>query len=121
MYDSVNDKVRVGNVKFDGVEMRNGGQEGFQSKATVNFINVIGSVASSSITGSSFANCRSWCVRIQNSQNISLISNILYKAVGVGIKIYTNIKSATVTSNLIVGISRNVTYLQKLTACVIYT
>ena len=43
MYDSVNDKMRVGTVKLDGVEFINGGQEGLLSKAAVNFVDLIGS------------------------------------------------------------------------------
>ena len=119
MYDEVNEKTRVGNVVFNGVEMRNGGQESFQSRATLNFINVIDSVASSSVTGSSFANCYSWCVSVHNSQNISMTNNVLFKGVG-GLTTSLSLKSFTFSNNLIVGVGRSVSVLSKMTACVTY-
>lgn len=102
-YDS--NKVRLGNLVLDGVELRNGGRPS-SPNALLQFINVIGSLSTNSITGSSFTGCISKCLAVMNSQNVSIQLNVFFRASGAAvIADGANLRSVTIKSNLAGAVS----------------
>jgi hypothetical protein len=68
----------MGSTQLSGVQIQNGGQLN-TINAPLTFINVINSSVVSSVTGTSFLNCKANCIYVQNSRNISITNNVLYE------------------------------------------
>jgi hypothetical protein len=96
------DISRVGSVKLIGVQISNGGQYDTPA-AALQFLNVVGGNYSSLIQGTSFVNCRDWCVNINNIMNVTFDNNVFYigRVFGVQAVSFTNFQF---TNNLIIGI-----------------
>jgi hypothetical protein len=93
---------RVGSVKLVGVEIVNGGQ--YDTKAAaLQFLNVLDGNYSSLIKGTSFVNCRDWCVNINNIMNVTFDNNVFYngRVIGVQAISFTNFQFI---NNLFIGI-----------------
>lgn len=71
------DRFRKGNVILSGVEFYEGGQYDTESTA-VQIKDVAGD--HSIITGSTFHDCKSFCLDIDNSLNITVTNNVFYNA-----------------------------------------
>lgn len=85
--------------------MRNGGRPS-SPNAMLQFINVIGSLTTNIVTGSSFVGCISKCLNLMNSQNISVQINVFFKSSGAAVAADgANLKSITIKSNLAGGVS----------------
>ena len=78
------DKMRIGNVNLDGVQFVDGGQLDTLN-APLTFINTVNGNYTSSITSSSFLNCKADCIYIQNGQNITIDNNVFYNAWVIGV------------------------------------
>lgn len=93
---------RVGSVKLVGIELVNGGQYD-TSAAALQFLNVIGGNYSSLVEGTSFVNCRDWCVSINNVMNVTFDNNVFYngRVFGAQAISFTNFQF---TNNLFIGI-----------------
>jgi hypothetical protein len=94
--------MRIGNVNLDGVEFANGGQLDTLN-APLTFINTVDGNFTSSITSSSFVNCKADCIYIQNGRNITIDNNVFYNAWVIAVEA-NNVKGVTITNNLIIGV-----------------
>lgn len=122
MFDDASNKVRIGNLVLNGVEMRNGGQDSFNPQAALQFLNVIGGASTSTIVDSVIANCLAECIAVKNSHNISITNTILYRPKGIGLHLIgSNVKSLTFSRNLIVGVAPSDSAMTKMTACLVKT
>jgi hypothetical protein len=108
---------RVGSVILDGVQIVDGGQYDTTSSA-LQFLNVVGGNYSSSITSTSFVNCKAWCVNINNIQNVTFDSNVFYNGWVFGVQAIS-IKNFVFTNNLFIGITERptMTFGSELVAC----
>lgn len=73
-------KLRTGNLILSGVEFIDGGQYNTHRTA-LQLLNMIGS-AQNIITGSSFFNCKTICIDIENARNLKITNNVFYKGKG---------------------------------------
>lgn len=65
---------RTGSVTLSGVLIKDSGQPGYPA---LQFLN-INSTNASTIIGSAFLNCQSWCINLNNARNIVISYNIFY-------------------------------------------
>jgi hypothetical protein len=65
-YKDSDNITRIGSVSINGVQFLNGGQHDTQN-AVLNFFNSVGGNVSSTVTGSSFQNCFSYCLYANNA------------------------------------------------------
>lgn len=93
---------RVGSVNLNGVQIQNGGQYDTTASA-LQFKNVLNGNYSSTITATSFYNCRDWCVNIENAQNITFTNNVFYNGRVFGVQAI-GIKNFQFNNNLFIGI-----------------
>jgi hypothetical protein len=70
-YVDTNKVHRVGSAKLFGVQFINGGQLDTTNSPLV-FQNLIGGNYSSSVTSSSFINCKAFCINVLSSNNVTL-------------------------------------------------
>lgn len=99
-----NDTVRrVGTAKLVGVQFENGGQLDSTNSPIV-FKNVIGGNYTSLVKSSSFYNCRSFCINVDTSNNVTISNNVLYNAWVFGAQA-KSMKSFTFTNNAIIGVT----------------
>lgn len=99
-----NDTVRrVGTAKLVGVQFENGGQLDSTNSPIV-FKNVIGGNYTSLVKSSSFYNCRSFCINVDTSNNVTITNNVLYNAWVFGAQA-KSMKSFTFTNNAIIGVT----------------
>jgi parallel beta-helix repeat protein len=96
------DIMRIGNINLDGVQLADGGQLDTLN-APLTFINTVNGNYASSVTSSSFLNCKANCIYIQNAHNITIDNNVFYDAWVIGIEA-NNVKSTKITNNLIIGV-----------------
>jgi hypothetical protein len=61
--EPISNITRVGSVKFSGVQIQDGGQYD-TTNSPLKFLNTVRGNHTSIITGSSFVNCKAWCVNI---------------------------------------------------------
>lgn len=75
--------------------------------------------STSSVSATSFVNCKANCIYVKNSQNVTLNNNILYNAYVFGAQL-SQIQSVTFTNNLIIGVSGKPTLPEgsELVACI---
>lgn len=95
--------LRIGNTQLSGVQFSDGGQLDTLN-APLTFINAQGGTLNSSITDSSFFNCKANCIYIQNSQNITIDNSVFYNAWVIAIEAGA-VLSTTITNNLIIGVN----------------
>lgn len=76
--------MRIGNVNLDGVQLADGGQLDTLN-APLTFINTVKGNYTSSVTSSSFVNCKANCIYIQNGQNLTIDNNVFYNAWVIGV------------------------------------
>lgn len=101
-YDGNN--LRLGNLVAEGVEFRNGGQTTI-ANAAVQFMNLIGSIATNSIAYSSFAGCGARCLNVYNSQNITVQNNAFFRASGASVIAQgANLRSFAFRNNVMGGV-----------------
>ena len=67
----------MGSVSLSGVEFIEGGQYNTHRTA-LHLLNMIGA-AQNIITGSSFFNCKTICIDIENARNLKISNNVFYK------------------------------------------
>jgi hypothetical protein len=94
--------LRIGSVQLSGVQFVSGGQLDTLN-APLYFLNSINGNYTSSITGTSFLNCKADCIYIQNSHNITINNNVFYKAWVIAIEADV-VLGVTITNNLIIGV-----------------
>lgn len=94
---------RVGSVNLIGVEIINGGQYDTTASA-LQFLNVVDGNYSSLIKGTSFVNCRDYCVNIDNIMNVTFDNNIFYNGRVFGVQA-VSLKNFQFTNNIIIGIA----------------
>lgn len=94
---------RVGAVVIDGVQFLNGGQLDSTNSPLVFKYNAGGNYTSK-VTGSSFVNCKAFCINADTAQNVSITNNVLYNAWVFGIQVIAP-KSFTFSNNVIIGVT----------------
>jgi hypothetical protein len=99
--------LRIGSVQLNGVQFISGGQLDTLN-APLYFLNSLNGNYSSSITNTSFLHCKADCIYIQNSQNISIDSNVFYDAWVIAVEA-DNVLSVNITNNLIIGVDERPT------------
>ncbi len=70
--------LRIGNVQLSGVQFQDGGQLETLNSPLV-FLNLLGNTTSS-VTKTSFVNCKANCIYVKNAQFITISNNVLYNA-----------------------------------------
>lgn len=93
---------RVGSVNLYGVQLQDGGQYDTKNSPLV-FLNVIGGNETSNIVGTSFVNCKAFCVNINNAEKIIMTNNVFYNGWVFGVQA-VDMKSFTFSNNLMIGI-----------------
>jgi hypothetical protein len=93
---------RAGSVTLSGVQIQDGGQEDTSSSA-LQFLNVV-NANDSLITGTSFINCKAWCVNLNNVQNVIFTNNVFYNAWVFGVQAF-GISQFVFNNNLMIGIT----------------
>lgn len=108
---------RDGSVNLQAVSIVDGGQYDTTASA-LQFLNIIQPLYPSTVTASSFINCKAWCVNIDNVRNVSFTNNVFYKGLVFGVQART-ITNFQFTNNLIIGISAkpSVAFGGELIAC----
>lgn len=101
-YYETMDILRVGSAQLSGVQFQNGGQLDTMN-APLTFINVKAGNYSSTVTGTSFVNCKASCVYVLNSEDISLTGNVLYNAWNYHIQL-NQITKVVFNNNLMIGV-----------------
>jgi len=66
-------------------------------------MNTVGGNYSSSVSSTSFVNCKANCIYFKNARNATLSNNVLYNAYVIGAQ-FAEIKSVSFTNNLIIGV-----------------
>jgi hypothetical protein len=93
---------RVGSVQLSGVQVVDGGQYDTTASA-LQFLNVVGGNYTSTVTGTSFVNCKAWCVNIDNINGVTFDNNVFYNGWVFGVQAIT-LKNFQFTNNLFIGI-----------------
>lgn len=108
---------RVGSVNLNAISIVDGGQYDTTASA-LQFLNIISPNYTSTVTATSFINCKAWCVNINNIQNVTFTNNVFYNGwvFGVQAKSITNFQF---TNNLFIGIVERPTmaFGSELVAC----
>ena len=78
-----------------------------------------GHVPLSTIKDSSFVNCRSSCISVRNSNNVTIVNNVLYESRAIGAKVSGDVKLLIFTNNLIIGVSQG-SYSNVMLACFVH-
>lgn len=100
-YRDTNNNLWTGSVQLSGVQFTDAGQLDTLN-APLRFLNSIGTTKSN-VVDSSFVNCKANCIKIDNSRNIALTSNVLYSVWVVGIWVDQS-TDITISSNIIMGV-----------------
>lgn len=103
VYGYVNRTLIVGNVFLDGVQFMNGGQLDSRNP-TLKFLNTWNGNITSSVTTSSFLNCKASCIIIEFGHKINIDRNVFYKVSTIGIEA-SNVRNTNITNNLVIGVS----------------
>jgi hypothetical protein len=110
---------RVGSVNLNAVNIQDGGQYDTTASA-LQFLNVVNGNYSSTITATSFVNCKAWCVNINNInvKNITFTNNVFYNGWVFGVQA-VSITNFQFTNNLFIGIVERPTmnFGNELVAC----
>ena len=93
--------TRIGSVQLSGVQFQDGGQLETLNSPLV-FLNLLGNTTSS-VTSTSFVNCKANCIYVKNAQFITISNNVLYNAWVFGAQL-SQIKSVTFANNVIIGV-----------------
>lgn len=99
--------MRIGSTQLSGVQFSDGGQLDTLN-APLTFMNNINSTITSTITGSSFTNCKANCIYIYNSQNVTVDNNVFYNAWVIAVEA-DFVLSVVITNNLIIGVNERPT------------
>lgn len=76
----------VGSINFDGVELVNGGQLNTEN-GPLTFLDTIGGTTYSSVTASTFINCKTTCINFINARKIKITSSLIYNARVLGVQV----------------------------------
>lgn len=108
---------RDGSVNLQAVSIVDGGQYDTPASA-LQFLNIIQPLYPSTVTATSFVNCKTWCVNINNVKNVSFTNNVFYNGRVFGVQA-TSIKNFQFTNNLFIGITArpSVAFGGELIAC----
>lgn len=87
---------------MNGVQFINGGQLDSTHSPLV-FKNLVGGNYSSSVTDSTFINCKAFCINVATATNVAMSGNVLYKGWVFGL-IAADMKDFSFINNLIIGI-----------------
>ena len=93
----------IGSAQLIGVQILNGGQLDSRNSPLV-FKNLIESNRTSNVIGSSFVNCKAFCINVDIVRNVSITNNVLYNAWVFGVQA-TGMQHFNFTSNLIIGVT----------------
>ena len=66
-------------------------------------MNTVGGNYTSSVSATSFLNCKANCIYFKNAKNATLTNNVLYNAYVIGAQ-FSQIQSVSFTNNLIIGV-----------------
>ena len=76
-YRDTDNKLWIGNVDISAVQIEDGGQLDTVN-SPLKFFNTINGASKSSITKTSFMNCRANCIYMQNAHQVSIKNNVFY-------------------------------------------
>lgn len=94
--------TRVGSVNLHGVQFLNGGQLDSLNSPLV-FLNTINGNYTSTVSGSTFVNCKANCITLNFANNVTITNNVLFNAWVFGVQA-SDMKSFSFTNNLIIGV-----------------
>lgn len=90
-------------MNLQAVSLVDGGQYDTTASA-LQFLNILNPNYTSTVTATSFVNCKAWCVNIDNVQKVTFTNNVFYNGRVFGVQAKT-IKNFKFTDNLFIGIT----------------
>lgn len=93
----------IGSAQLIGVQILDGGQLDSQNSPLV-FKNLLASNRTSNVFGSSFVNCKAFCINVDTVTNVSITNNVLYNAWVFAVQAKA-MKYFNFTSNVIIGVA----------------
>lgn len=92
----------IGSTQLIGVQILDGGQLDSTNSPLV-FKNLVGSNRTSRVFGSSFVNCKAFCINVDTVTNVSISNNVLYNAWVFAVQAKA-MKHFSFTNNVIIGV-----------------